>query len=272
MLFAISKILSSFTDPVEIVFLLLLASALLRLMAQRRWAWCGIGTAIGLMAVVIFTPLDYWLLSPLEERFPLPNAPLCLDGIVMIGGGEAVLESARLGTFLVEGSPMRYVVLGELMRRYPAAKVVITAGSGLLAKHVLSEADVAKGMLGRLDLDSSRPRFESASRTTWENAVNAKEFAQPKPGERWALLAAAFQMPRAVGAFRKAGWDILPWPTDYVSGAPVWWLQDPSQRFRMVYVAEHEWLGLITYWMTSRSSELFPAPSVDASREDACAG
>jgi uncharacterized SAM-binding protein YcdF (DUF218 family) len=149
---------------------------------------------------------------------------------------------------------------------------VISAGSGLLATHVLSEADVARGMLERMGLDSRRPRFESKSRTTWENALFAKDLAQPKAGERWALLAAAFQMPRAVGAFRKAGWDILPWPTDYIGGAPVWWLQDPSQRFRKVYVAEHEWIGLFDYWLTSRSSDLFPAPAPAAAGERACAG
>lgn len=270
MFFYISKITSLFVEPVGIVLLVLIVAVVLRLLGRRRAAWWGIGVTIGYMAIVIFTPLDYWLLGPLESRFPIPAAPACLNGIIVLGGGEDILRSHIWETPLLAGAPMRYVVLSELMRRYPDAKVVFSGGSGILEAHMLSEADVSKGIMVKLDLDLSRVTFESDSRNTWENAVNAKKIAHPRIGERWALLAPAAQMPRAVGSFRKVEWNVLPWPTDFTSGLPDWGLTSPLQRFDLVNEGEHEWLGLIAYWMTGRSSDLIPSPSIKMRQKTAC--
>jgi hypothetical protein len=46
---------------------------------------------------------------------------------------------------------------------------------------------------------------EDRSRPTDENAKFAKAIADPKLGERWLLVTSAHQMPRAVGAFGRAG-------------------------------------------------------------------
>ena len=48
---------------------------------------------------------------------------------------------------------------------------------------------------------------EEQSRNTIENAVFSRLIAQPKPGERWLLVTSAFHMPRAIAAFRAAGFD-----------------------------------------------------------------
>jgi uncharacterized SAM-binding protein YcdF (DUF218 family) len=270
MLFVLSKITSLLQEPLAIAFFLLLAGALLHLSGRPRWAWFGIGAAIAIMSIVIFTPLDFWLLAPLENRFPAPVPPACLDGIIMLGDGEDVLSSQRLGIPQLSGAPMRYVILSDLMRRYPGARVVFTGGSGIFGSHRLAEADVAKGLMKMLNLDLRRVAFESNSRTTWENAVYAKRLAQPKPVERWALLAPAAQLPRAVGVFRKNGWNVLPWPTDYGIGGPVWWPQYLTGRFETVNEDEHEWLGLIVYWMVGRSADLLPGPSTGAIPTAAC--
>jgi uncharacterized SAM-binding protein YcdF (DUF218 family) len=270
MFFYLSKIAAPFTDLTAIVYVLLVASAVLGLWGRGRGAWRCVGVAVGLMTVVIFTPLDYWLWEPLQARFPVPAAPACLDGIVVLSGGEAPVESARRGVPLLEGAPMRYVVLSDLMSRYPAARVIFTGGSGWLGADPLSESDVARAVMTKLHLDLSRVRFDAKARSTWENAVNAKELAQPKKEERWVLLAPATQLPRAVGSFRKLGWDILAWPTDYVRVGPMWLSPYPSGRFWSLYLAEHEWFGLLAYWMTGRSSELFPGPGSDTVGRGGC--
>jgi uncharacterized SAM-binding protein YcdF (DUF218 family) len=270
MFFDISKITSLLREPLAIIFLILVVSAVLQRLGRQRWAWFGIGAAIAIMAIILFTPLDAWLLAPLEDRFLIPVPPACLDGIVLLGDGEDVLGSQRLGIPQLSGAPMRYVILSDLMRRYPGARVIFAGGSGIFGPHRLAEADVAKGLMKMLNLDLRRVAFESRSRTTWENAVNAKFLAQPKPDARWALLAPAAQMPRAVGSFRKNGWNVLPWPTDFAGGAPAWWPDSAVDRFGTIGEGEHEWLGLIAYWLTGRSSELFPGPSTEASAKPAC--
>jgi uncharacterized SAM-binding protein YcdF (DUF218 family) len=270
MLFYLSKITALFQEPLAVVFLILAAAALLQLSGRQRWAGFGVGAAIAIMTIVIFTPLDFWLLAPLESRFPAPAPPACLDGVIMLGDGEDVLSSDRLGIPQLSGAPMRYVILSDLMRRYPGARVVFAGGSGIFGAHRLTEADVAKGLMNMLGMDVRRVAFESSSRTTWENAVNAKKMVQPKPDERWALLAPAAQLPRAVGVFRKNGWNVLPWPTDYAIGTPVWWPQDVTGRFGAINEGEHEWLGLIVYWIVGRTTELLPKPSSGAGRGAAC--
>jgi uncharacterized SAM-binding protein YcdF (DUF218 family) len=260
MLFYLSKATSLFFEPITVIFIILLISALLLLSGRYRWALLCLGATIVTMAFIMFTPFDFWILNPLESRFPLPTSQSCLDGIIMLGGGEDILSSERLGTPLITGAPMRYVVLSKLMHRYPMARVVFAGGSGLLGRHRLTEADISKAIMKAFDLDLSHVVFESNSRTTYENALNAKALVQPMQGQRWALLAPAAQLPRAVGSFRANGWTVLPWPTDYNVSAPVWWPQSLVGRFGAIAAGEHEWFGLIAYRITGRTSEIFPGP------------
>jgi uncharacterized SAM-binding protein YcdF (DUF218 family) len=72
-------------------------------------------------------------------------------------------------------------------------------------------------------------------------------------------------MPRAVGVFRKAGFPVEPYPVDWHSdGDPkLDWLIPPISPFGGWHVldeASKEWVGLVAYWLTGRTSALFPAP------------
>ena len=61
--------------------------------------------------------------------------------------------------------------------------------------------------------------LESKSRDTYENAeflkAELERLGDLGPGKRWVLITSAFHMPRAMGAFRKAGLDLEAWPVDY---------------------------------------------------------
>jgi uncharacterized SAM-binding protein YcdF (DUF218 family) len=105
--------------------------------------------------------------------------------------------------------------------------------------------------------------LEEASRTTAENATRLRAMLAPKPGERWLLVTSAFHMPRAIGAFRKAGFDVEAYPVDWRTRG---WVDARvpfdrlSSGLARTDVALHEWGGLVIYWLTGRSSDLFPAP------------
>ena len=86
---------------------------------------------------------------------------------------------------------------------------------------------------------------------------------QPKPGERWLLVTSAHHMPRAVGCFRRIGFDVVPYPVDWRSRGAV----DLVVPFATVAsglartdVAVKEWVGLVVYRLTGKTSELFPGP------------
>ena len=79
----------------------------------------------------------------------------------------------------------------------------------------MSEAETAKPLLVTLGVAEARLILETKSRDTHENAAFTRDLVKPKPGEIWILVTSASHMPRAVGAFRKAGWTVLPYPVDY---------------------------------------------------------
>jgi uncharacterized SAM-binding protein YcdF (DUF218 family) len=110
---------------------------------------------------------------------------------------------------------------------------------------------------------ASRLTLESRSRNTIENAVYSKASAQPKPGERWLLVTSALHMPRAMGAFRQAGFAVEAYPVDYQTNG---WrdmldvIGGVSRGLARTDDALHEWIGLIAYRVTGKTSELLPGP------------
>ena len=105
--------------------------------------------------------------------------------------------------------------------------------------------------------------LEISSRTTDENARFTRKLVSPKPGERWLLVTSAHHMPRSVGVFRKAGFDVEPYPVDWRTRG---WI-DASMPFDRLSgglacadAAVHEWVGLVAYWLAGRSDALFPGP------------
>jgi uncharacterized SAM-binding protein YcdF (DUF218 family) len=70
-------------------------------------------------------------------------------------------------------------------------------------------------------------------------------------------------MPRAIGAFRKAGFPVEPCPVDYRTPGPGELLlpfASVTAGLRRTDIATREWFGLVTYWLTGRSSALLPSP------------
>jgi uncharacterized SAM-binding protein YcdF (DUF218 family) len=115
----------------------------------------------------------------------------------------------------------------------------------------------------RLGVAPGRIIAEDRSRTTAENAVFTKALIEPKPSERWLLVTSAHHMPRAIGAFRQAGFPVEAYPVDWRTRGPVDFVRAFSSLgdgLRRTDTAMREWVGLLVYWLTGRSTELFPRP------------
>jgi hypothetical protein len=68
-------------------------------------------------------------------------------------------------------------------------------------------------------------------------------------------------MPRSVGIFRKVGFDVEPYPVDWRTGRGGDLLKFSdrfAERLALVDTAAREWIGLIAYWITGKTSEFFP--------------
>jgi len=70
-------------------------------------------------------------------------------------------------------------------------------------------------------------------------------------------------MPRVMGAFRKAGFDVRAFPVHLrTNGWSEMWKPDSSatENFMKLDIATHEWLALLYYKLRGCSDDWFPRP------------
>jgi uncharacterized SAM-binding protein YcdF (DUF218 family) len=264
MYFVLSKTAGFLAIPSNVMVLLAVAGAVLM---GTRFARAGRVLAVAgivLLAIAGFSPLGNALILPLEQRFPPwragQGAP---DGIIILGGAIGPEMSAARGEPSLNEAAERMTVVAGLARQLPQARIVFSGGNASLFGGGPSEAVFVVPMLESFGIPAARIELESASRNTHENAVFARDLIKPKPGERWLLVTSAHHMPRAVGAFRRAGFPVEAYPVDWRTRS----MRDLASPFGMAAwglartdVAVREWVGLVAYWLSGRTSELFPGP------------
>lgn len=157
---------------------------------------------------------------------------------------------------------MRLIAGLQLARRYPAARLVFTGGSGGLNQEPAEAIGVRNFWLG-LGGPLDRMSFEAKSRNTWENGLFTRDLVQPQLGERWLLVTSAWHMPRAMGIFRRLGFKVTAYPVAYRTfGDDRDWafLAAAADRVSTMDFAVREWIGLLAYRLTHKTNALFPAP------------
>jgi uncharacterized SAM-binding protein YcdF (DUF218 family) len=255
-----SYIFWSIVEPSRLFPAMAILGALLLWTPWRRAGrWLATIAALAIFLIGA-SPLARWIAEPLEYRFSA-LAPDTEDvaGVVVLGAGYAV-TSALTGMPVVEASGGRLVKLIELAQRYPGARLAYSGGGPPTL--AMSEADRAARDLAHVGFDVGRITFEGRSRNSYQNAILTKELMTPRPDERWIIVTSAIHMPRAVGAFRAAGWNVVAAPVEYLfpKGVVYRWGFDPVRRFPHASRVVHEWIGLVAYRVLGRSNELFPRP------------
>jgi uncharacterized SAM-binding protein YcdF (DUF218 family) len=264
MFFVASKLFWIFAQPVSF---LLLAGVLGVLLGLTRFARAGrllMAGAILLLAVGLLTPIGALLLRPLEDRFPQPPENLPEPaGIIVLGGAVDTPRSRARGQVYLNSDAARMTKAVELARRYPAARLVFTGGSGALLGEGQAEATGARDFFLSLGVPEEKITLEDKSRNTWENGVFTRDMVHPKPGEPWLLVTSAWHMPRSVGIFRRLGIAVIPYPVAYRTfgdSRDVLSLAAVGDRVIMLDNSIREWIGLLAYRLTGKSNALFPEP------------
>jgi uncharacterized SAM-binding protein YcdF (DUF218 family) len=262
--FTLSKVIGFFALPSNLLISIGLVGLLLLCTRLTRLASWLVVTSLVLLAVAGLSPLGNVLILPLEQRFqpwdPSRGPP---DGIVVLGGGIAPAISAARDAVALNEAGERITAAVELARAYPNARIVFSGGSNALFFDQPTEAPFAVREFEALGIPHERVTAEEQSRNTIENAVFSRLVAQPKPGERWLLVTSAYHMPRAIAAFRAAGFPVEAYPVDWRTRG---WVDatEPfgslSEGLRQTDTAVREWVGLVAYRLTGRTAELFPAP------------
>ena len=267
MFFVLAKVLGFFALPSNILITLGLLGVV---MMATRFARAGRRLAVAallLLALAGLSPLGNALILPLEQRFPPWNAARgAPHGIIALGGALDTVISSSRGEVALNEAAERMVVIAELARRFPAARIVFTGGSGRLVYDGGSEAELARRLFASFGIASERVVLEERSRDTDENARMTREIVQPKPGERWLLVTSAHHMPRAIGVFRAAAFPVEAYPVDFRTRGAIDLLRPFSNvgdGLRRTDTAAREWVGLLIYRLAGRTNELFPGPAAD---------
>jgi uncharacterized SAM-binding protein YcdF (DUF218 family) len=220
--------------------------------------------SLALLAICGFSPLGKLLLYPLESRFPSWDAAQgAPDGIIVLGGSIDPDLSLTHGAAVVRSAADRIIAAAALALRYPNARVIFSGGSPNLVSNDAREADFAGAIFESLGTSKARLIMERRSRNTQENAEFSKALASPKRGERWLLVTSAFHMPRSIGVFRKAGFNVEPYPVDWRVGEGADLLTFSTvalEGLGRTDIAIREWMGLLAYRISGKTSELFPGP------------
>jgi uncharacterized SAM-binding protein YcdF (DUF218 family) len=143
----------------------------------------------------------------------------------------------------------------------PGKPFFVSGFSGRLNPRGWNEAEITARLFEQQGLDPARVRFEAESRNTAENARLTAAMVDAGEARPWLLVTSAWHMPRAVGSFRAAGLEVLPYPVDFrTEPSKLAWPRDVGASLHLAGIALHEWLGLIVYYVNGNSAELFPAP------------
>ena len=261
MFFAMSKVLAFLLEPLAQPYLLLGIALVLRWRRRRRAMRVCLGLAVMLPLAYGLLPLSTPPLQWLENSHAIPSLDQGnVDGIIVLGGHTS---SGRISESRDQAQQNRAAdrLTKALMlhREHAGSTLIFTGFSGKLLHRGWSEAETTRRIVAELGVPEAGIIYETTSRNTYENAVNSLDVAVPQPGSRWVLVTSAAHMPRAVGAFEAAGWkNITPYPVDFRTAA------EETAIFDLRYGIEnardwlHEYVGLAAYWLTGRSTILFP--------------
>jgi uncharacterized SAM-binding protein YcdF (DUF218 family) len=265
MFFLAAKIFWFLLQPINLIGILLLITLISLITRRRRLSLFTTALAFIVVALSVWSSFGPVMLRPLEDRFARPEpAPQTIAGIIMLGGGMEGEINLKRGGYELNAGGDRLVEAAVLARRYPDARIVLSGGNGSLVLAGEGDADSAPRLLEGLGVGRERLVLENKSRDTFENAVFSKELVQPRAGETWLLVTSAFHMPRSMALFRKAGFDVVPWPVDYRTRGdevPGIATDNPLDSLSATTIALREWIGLVAYWLSGRIDSPLPGPA-----------
>ena len=221
-----------------------------------------LGLVVICYVVFAMLPTGPWALNRLEDRFPrVTGFDQPIAGIMVLGGSVDTVLTRERHQVALGKSAERLTEFYRLARAHPDAKLAFIGGQGRVFDRKPTEAEVSNLFLKQMGMNTANIWFDIKSRNTEEGAKLAYHHLQPGDAP-WVLVTSASHMPRAVGLFRNAGWNVQAYPVDYQTtpGTPAsWWPRWPGELGSLSIVA-HELGGMIYGWWRGKIAEPFPGP------------
>lgn len=263
MYFVLSKMFWAVAAPTTVLVLLVAAGVLLLAAGRRRAGlWLAV-PGIALLLLVGAVPVGSGLSRILEDRFPACVEPGRVDAVIVLGGAVDPFTMSQRGQLALTDAAERMIAMADIARRHPDWRVVFTGGSAALLDEGIGEAEAVAPYLGVLGIPEGRLLLEGKSRNTFENARFTADLLKPQKGQTFLLVTSALHMPRSVGLFRKAGFDVIACPVDYTTAKDMSEFRPSgrfSENFRKLDNAFREFVGLAAARLFGQSDAFFPAP------------
>jgi uncharacterized SAM-binding protein YcdF (DUF218 family) len=253
--FWLPKLLDIVEEPLHWVLLLLIVALLAFWRRRERLGRRALALAVLLFAFLGIVAIPAAIVQRLENAYPATTrSPSEFEGVLVLGGGLTGGRRAyERGQTMLSGSAERVTTAAALARRFPDLKIVLTGYAGHKESVGATEAGGTLKFFQEQGVPTSGVIVEPTARNTFEIAENVKAIAGIDPSRPWLLLTSAWNMPRAVLAFRKAGWNVEPLPVDYLTGTTIDYFQysiiGGAGTWSFVL---HEVLGIAWYRMTGR--------------------
>lgn len=260
--FYLSKYIWVVISPDSLFVILLLICLLLFLLKKTKRATLLLGFLTVFTLLTSFFKVGEWMLYPLESRYlHNPDLPEQVDGIIVLGGSILPDLSAEWQQLETNQFHERLSSFLQLAQRYPDARLVFSGGNASTNKDRPTEARTAETYFLQSGISPERLFIDNKARNTAENASYSKQLVNPQPNEAWIMITTAYHMPRAIGVFCRHNWNVIPYPVDHQTLPSK--LYQP--QFRLIehannlVLASHEWLGLLAYYLSGKTHQLFPS-------------
>ncbi|MES2946986.1 MAG: YdcF family protein [Pseudomonadota bacterium] len=248
--FIATKIFALLTQPLTWVITLLAMSLLV-----RRKPVLGrvlVGTALALLLLLGWQPLPDFVIRQLESHYAemTPQADLQgYVGMVVLGGStEASYVALAHAQPLLNDAAERMTAPLAMLRKNPHLRMLYTGGGTASGVGFISEAQRAKVFFDSVGIAGPGAAYETASRTTHENATLTAQLPGVDIKLRWLLVTSAYHMPRSMATFAKAGWNVTAYPVDFRTGPTTPWTDySLASGLRSWQLALHELLGWLAY-------------------------
>lgn len=194
--------------------LIIIAAGFLIITVCRRAGRIMIASGFLLLYLLSIGPVSHALLRPLETYAPpFKDRTVKADAIVVLGGGVTDLSWTGQPSVPSNASLARLIKGIELYRKL-RIPLVLVGGNGDPSRKVIPDADAMKQEATALGVPSRDVIIENKSRDTIEGA---RALNQVIKGKRIILVTSAFHLKRSDAMFKKAGFETIPVPTDYLS-------------------------------------------------------
>ena len=216
-MFILSKILPVFVYPLGLSMELIIAAAFFARKRKMKAAYALMGLSV--LILLVFS--NQFVAQALGRRFeqqylPVDEKQVKAEAIIVLGGCCRPKIFPRSHVELCEGGDR--IFEGIRLYKAGAAPVVIPTG-GVYGSNIKnqSEGGNMRELMVEFGLPESAVIAETQARNTYENAVFVKKLLEEKHiGKNIILVTSASHMVRAVPIFKKAGFMVIPAPTDYL--------------------------------------------------------